>query len=276
MFINSRIFLNDGNAMPLLGLGVYLSKEGSECYEAVSWALQTGYRLIDTAAFYHNEESVGRAIGDSTIPREEIFVTTKLWNADQGYDSTLKAFDQSLAKLGLDYVDLYLIHYPVEGKRLESWRALEVIKTSGRCRSIGVSNYLDRHLNELLDHSDSVPAVNQLELHPYCYQLRWPTLAVCQQHNIAVQAYSPLVRTRRFGDAKLLALAQKYEKTQAQILLRWALQANISTIPKSSNKSRIEENADIFDFEIEEADMKELFTAFDEKLIICWDPAQTP
>ena len=274
MQINTRTELNDGYTMPLFGLGVYRSAEGAQCRQAVQWALEAGYRLIDTAAFYDNEASVGEAIRACTIPREELFVTTKLWNSDQGYDACLRAFDVSMDKLGLDYIDLYLIHYPVPGKRLESWRALEQIRKSGRCRSIGVSNYLDKHLQELLDHSNVVPSVNQLELSPYCFESRKATVDFCRQYQITLQAYSPLVRTKRFDDPKLVALAQKYSKTPAQILLRWGIQERISVIPKSSNRERIIENAAIYDFEISPEDMRTLY-AFDENFIVCWNPAET-
>ncbi|MEL6867462.1 MAG: aldo/keto reductase [Bacteroidota bacterium] len=275
MTIDKRIKLHDGQEMPLFGLGVYLSEEGSECYDAIKHALDAGYRLIDTAAFYKNEKSVGQAIRDSHIDREDIFVTTKLWNTHHGYDKALRAFDKSMAALGLDYVDLYLVHYPVQGIRKETWRAMEQILSDGRCRSIGVSNYMERHLRELLDHCEHRPTVNQIELHPYCFESRRETVELCRQEEIVIQAYSPLLRTRRFDDPKLLALAHKYQKTPAQILIRWALEENISVIPKSSNGLRIRQNADVFDFSISSEDMERL-RLFNENFIVCWDPEETP
>ncbi|MEO1513494.1 MAG: aldo/keto reductase [Bacteroidota bacterium] len=271
--IDSRVPLNDGFSMPLFGLGVYMSKEGNECQQAVSTAIEAGYRLIDTAAFYDNEESVGRAVRESQIPREELFVTTKLWNTDQGYDKALRAFDKSMDKLGLDYVDLYLIHYPLTGKRLDSWRALEQIVQSGRCRSIGVSNYLSRHLTELSEHSSIVPVVNQIEMSPYCFESRIETVEYCRQHGIVVQAYSPLVRTKVFDDPGLLEITNRHGKSPAQVLIRWGLQEGISSIPKSSNPDRIRANADVFDFELSVEDMQKL-RSFDRNLIVCWDPAE--
>ncbi len=273
--IDSRIKLNNGVDMPLFGLGVYLSSEGDECINAINWALDTGYRSIDTASFYNNETSVGKAVRESSIPREDIFVTTKLWNSDHGYDNTLRAFDKSIKLLGLDQVDLYLVHYPVQDIRKETWKAMERIAESGACRAIGVSNYLTNHLEELLASCNIPPTVNQIELSPYCFQSRMDTVALCRQNNIAVEAYSPLVRTKVFDDPKLVTIAERYSKTPAQILLRWALQENIIIIPKSSNQERIEQNADLFDFQLSTEDM-DLLNSFDKNLLVCWDPSITP
>ena len=275
MQIDTTTILNNGIIMPLFGLGVYLSEEGTECYNAVQTALDLGYRHFDTASFYDNEKSLGKAIRDHSVDRSEIFVTTKLWNADHGYDKTLSAFEKSLKNLDLDYIDLFLIHYPVENIRMETWKAMEKILESGDCKSIGVSNYMTHHMEELLANCNIPPAVNQFELSPYCYQSRADIVSLCRENNIAVEAYSPLVRTKRFDDPKLLAFAKKYGKTPAQILIRWALQENIIVIPKSSNPIRIKENADIFDFSISETDM-ELINNFDENLIVCWNPMETP
>ncbi len=275
MKIDSTITLNNGVKVPLFGLGVYLTKEGSECYNAVKTALDLGYRHFDTASFYENEESVGRAVRDSSVDRSEIFVTTKLWNADHGFDETLKAFERSLKKLDLGYIDLFLVHYPVQHKRLDTWKAMEKILESGNCKAIGVSNYLAHHMTELLKNCNITPAVNQIELSPYCFESRADIVNLCRANNIAVEAYSPLVRTKRFDDPKLIEIAKRYGKTPAQILIRWALQENIIVIPKSSNPKRIQENADVFDFSISATDMDSI-NAFDENLIVCWDPMKTP
>ncbi len=273
---NTKIQLNNGKEMNAFGLGVYLSKEGDECINAVNWALQEGYRLIDSAALYENEASVGQVVKESGIDRADIFVTTKLWNSDHGYDNTLRAFDQSMEQLNLDYVDLYLVHYPVEGKRLDTWKAMERIAEDGRCRSIGVSNYMSWHLNELLANCNIPPAVNQVEMHPYCFGAeRKKTVELCREQKIIIQAYSPLVRAKKMDDPPLLSLAEKYGKTPAQILVRWALQEGFSVIPKSSKEHRIKENGEVFDFEITTEDMEQIRN-LNENKIVCWDPTQTP
>ncbi len=275
MEIDTRVELNNKTYMPLFGLGVFLAQEGEECQQAVEWALEAGYRLIDTASFYGNEQSVGAAVQNSKVAREDIFVTTKLWNSDHGYDKALRAFDESISTLGLDYVDLYLIHYPVEGLRLDTWKAMEVIAKDERCKAVGVSNYMSGHLEELLNVCTTAPAVNQIELSPFCFESRREIVDLCRSENIILQAYSPLARTRRFDHPPLVALADKYRKTPAQILVRWALQKDLSVIPKSSSKNRIEENANIFDFAISAEDMKVL-AGFDENYIVAWDPTLTP
>jgi len=269
--IDSTIALNDGNRMPRLGLGVWQISSGKSCESAVRAALDVGYRHIDTAAFYGNESSVGQAIRDSGIARGEIYVTTKLWNSDHG--NVEKAFDRSLAKLKLDYVDLYLIHYPVP-ERLRSWRVLEKLRAGGKVRSIGVSNFTVRHLTELIAKAEIVPAANQVELHPYLYQRE--LLDFCREKIIVVQAYSPLTHGERLKDPKLVAMAKKYgNKSPAQILIRWALQHDVVVLPKSANRQRIVENADVFDFAISAADMAEL-DGFNEELRTCWDPTRAP
>ncbi len=275
MQIDTTVTLNNGIKMPQFGLGVYLSEEGSECYNAVQTAIDLGYRHFDTASFYQNEKSVGKAIREHSIDRSEVFVTTKLWNSDHGYDNTLNAFKESLKNLDLEYIDLFLIHYPVQFIRLETWKAMERILESKNCKAIGVSNYMVHHMNELLANCNIPPAVNQIELSPYCFKSREGIVKLCLENSIAVEAYSPLVRTKRFNDPKLIELADKYDKTPAQILIRWALQKNIVVIPKSSNPKRIEENADVFDFNISANDLNRLDN-FDENLIVCWDPMQTP
>ncbi len=272
--IDTRITLNNNTKIPLFGLGVYLSSEGQQCKNAINSALDAGYRLIDTASFYDNEESVGEVIRESNIPRAEIFVTSKLWNSDHGYDNTLRAFDKSMDRLGLDYMDLYLVHYPVAGIRQETWKAMEKIAASGKCKAIGVSNYLTNHLQELLSNCNIPPAVNQIEMSPFCYRSRIDTVNLCRENNILVQAYSPLVRMRRNEHPGLVKLANTHGKTVPQILIRWALQHGIPAIPKSSNPSRILQNADVFDFELSDEDM-EILDGFDEGFIVCWDPSVT-
>ena len=267
--VSSRVTMNDGRKIPMFGLGTYQAPPGQKTYDAIRYALKIGYRLIDTARLYENEEIVGKAIRDSGIPREEVFVTTKLWNSDHGYDSTLAAFDRSLRRLGLDYVDLYLIHWPVPGKRMESWKALEHLQKQGRCRSIGVSNYLVRHLEELLGVSDVVPAVNQVEFHPFLFQKS--LLEYCRDKEIQLEAYSPLTKGQRLNDPGIKRIAAAYFKSPAQIMIRWGLQHEVVEIPKSTNEERISENARIFDFEISREDMAAL-DAMDERLHTSWNP----
>ncbi|MFQ5838919.1 MAG: aldo/keto reductase [Thermoplasmata archaeon] len=267
--------LNSGLEMPSLGLGMYGSPAGRVAENAVRYALDTGYRLFDTAKFYGNEHSVGKAIRESSLPRSDVFVTTKLWNTDHGYESTLRAFRASLQQLGLDYVDLYLIHWPVEGLRLESWRAMETLLDDDQCKAIGVSNYMVRHLEELLAHASMVPAVNQIELHPYNYLARLDTVEFCRAKGIQVEAYSPLTKGRKLRDARLLRIAEAYGKTPAQILLRWSHQHGFVAIPKSSRRERIRENGAIFDFSLSPEHMKEL-NSFSENLVTSWDPTDAP
>jgi diketogulonate reductase-like aldo/keto reductase len=254
--INGCFELSNGVKMPYLGLGVYLSEEGSEVVNAVKWALAAGYRHIDTAAIYKNEEGVGQAIRESPLRREEIFVVSKVWNADQGYDSTLRAFDASLERLGTDYLDLYLVHWPVAGKYKETWRALEQLYSEERVRAIGVSNFLRHHLEDLMRSAEVVPMVNQMEFHPFLVQQG--LLDFCRRKKIQYEAWSPLMQGNIFDLPILEELARKYGRTIAQIVLRWDLQKGVVTIPKSSRKERIIANAQLFDFEIEEEDMKVL------------------
>lgn len=250
--ISDKIELNNGVQIPWFGLGVWQSKEGREVEHAVKAALQTGYRLIDTAAVYGNEEGVGRAVKESGIDRGEIFITTKVWNTDQGYDSTLRAFEASRRRLGLDVVDLYLVHWPVAGKYKDTYRALERLYRDGQVRAIGVSNFQVHHLEDLLQTCEVVPAVNQVEFHPLLTQRQ--LRAFCDKSNIKLQAWSPLMQGNL--DVTLLnELAEKYFKTPAQIVLRWDLQHGVLTIPKSVKAERIKENADIFDFELTETEM---------------------
>jgi len=268
--LSAHARLNDGNGMPWLGLGVY-QLPGNSCLRAVSHALSVGYRHIDTAALYGNEEEVGRAMRESGVAREEIFVVTKLWNSDQGYGTAIKACNVSLAKLKLDYIDLYLIHWPETGKRLESWRALAELRKQGKCRSIGVSNYTIAHLEELKAHSEVVPAVNQVEFSPFLYQRE--LLAYCRASGIRLVAYCPLTRGEKLKDKVVRGVASRHGKTAAQVLLRWALQHEVAVIPKSAQAARIDENAALFDFTLDERDMAAL-DALHSNLRTSWDPTR--
>jgi diketogulonate reductase-like aldo/keto reductase len=270
MKIDSTIAMNNGMNVPRLGLGMYRSPKGRKSFSTVLYALQFGYRHVDTAALYNNEREVGEAVKESGIPRDQIFVTTKLWNDDQGYDKALRGFDKSMKKLNLETIDLYLIHWPVTGKRKDSWKALQKIYEEGRCRSIGVSNYLIRHLDELLSETEVVPAVNQVEFSPFLYQKE--LLEYCRSKAILLEAYSPITKGKRLNDADLMKIANKYSKTPAQILIRWALQHDLVVLVKSNKVERIEENASVFDFEISPEDMRFL-NSLDENYRTSWDPS---
>lgn len=267
--IDSKIKLNNGVEIPILGLGTYQMASGREAKKAMLSALEAGYRHIDTAKIYGNEGDVGKAIRKSGLPREEIFVTTKLWNADHGYHKTQKACERSLKLMGLSYIDLYLIHWPVKDIRMETWRAMEQLHVQGKCRAVGVSNYMIGHLEELLKSSSIIPAVNQVEFHPYLFLE--DLLRFCREYKIQLEAYSPLTKGRKLNDPKLISIASKYSKRPAQILIRWALQHEIVVLPKSSRRERILENADVFDFSLSEEDMNAL-DSFNENFRASWDP----
>lgn len=267
----ATVALASGFQIPLVGLGVWQTPSGAATEQAVHAALAAGYRHVDTARVYGNEADVGRALSSSGVPREEVFVTTKLWNADQGFDRALKAFDASLKRLGLDYVDLYLIHWPVPVQRLESWRALERLYSEKRARSIGVSNFLVPHLNELLAHAEIVPHVNQIELSPFLQ--RKETVELCRERGIVVEAYSPLTHGQRLDHPLLAQIGERVRRSPAQVLLRWGLQRSAVILPKSVNPARIRENAQLFDFELDEQSMNQL-DALEENLVTGWDPAQ--
>jgi diketogulonate reductase-like aldo/keto reductase len=254
--INDCAILNNGEKLPWLGFGVFKVEDGGVVEQAVSAALQIGYRSIDTASIYQNERGVGNAIRASGIPREEIFLTTKVWNDDMRAQRTLAAFAESLDRLGTDYVDLYLVHWPVAGYYKETWKAMEEIYASGRAKAIGVSNFTIQHLEDLFFDSEVVPAVNQIEFHPFLLQAE--LLAFCQSQAIQIEAWSPLMRGGIIQNEIVQEIANKHRKTTAQIVLRWDLQHGVVTIPKSIHANRIEENADIFDFTLSEADMKAL------------------
>ncbi|WP_407270216.1 aldo/keto reductase [Radiobacillus sp. PE A8.2] len=247
--------LHNGVKMPWLGLGVFQVKDGEEVVHSVKSALKHGYKSIDTAAIYKNEEGVGQALKESGVPREEIFVTSKVWNGDQGYESTLAAFETSLNKLGLDYLDLYLIHWPTpaQGKYKETWKAMEKLYKDGKIRAIGVSNFKEHHLDDLIKDAEIKPMVNQVEFHPHLAQ---KTLRdYCKKHEIQLEAWSPLKQGQLLDDPTLLAIADKYGKSTAQVIIRWDLQSEVVTIPKSVKEHRIVSNADVFDFELSAEDM---------------------
>lgn len=275
MNIHSTHTLNNGVQIPVIGLGVFRSPAGEVTRKAVQYALQAGYGHIDTARIYANEQDVGQVIVESDMPREEVFVTTKLWNDEQGYDSTLRALDESLTRLQMEYVDLYLMHWPVEGLRLASWKAMEKALANGKARAIGISNFMKRHVEELLANSRILPALNQIELSPFNYRFRKDTIDFCMGHDIAIEAYSPLTKGRKLDDPNLTQIAKKYNHTSAQILIRWALEHEFIVIPKSIQKNRIIENAAVFDFSISKEDM-EFLDGSNENLITGWDPTDVP
>jgi methylglyoxal/glyoxal reductase len=254
--LRGTVTLANGVEMPYFGLGVFLTKEGKEVENSVSWALKSGYRHIDTAAIYGNEKGVGNAIKASGIPRKEIFITTKAWNGNMRANTVMEGFEESLERLQTDYVDLYLIHWPVKDKFKETWKIFEEIYHSGRARAIGVSNFLIHHLKDLFTITEIMPMVNQVECHPYL--LLQDLQDFCKAKNIFYEAWSPLMQGGITEVPLLKELSKKYKKTPAQVVLRWDLQKGIITIPKSIRKERIQENADIFDFELSYEDIKSI------------------
>ncbi|MDB5097129.1 MAG: 2,5-didehydrogluconate reductase [Cyanobacteria bacterium RYN_339] len=270
--IASRATLNDGHEMPWFGLGVWQASARETVY-AVGAALKEGYRLVDTAKLYGNEAEVGQAVRDSGIPRDEVFVTSKLWNNDHGSANALRAGVASQQQLGLGPIDLYLIHYPVPRLRLESWRALIQLRERGVARSIGVSNFTVRHLQELIKDSGVVPAVNQVEFHPFLFQRE--LLEYCQAQGIVLQAYCPLTQGQRLDHPVVVQVGTKYARTPAQVLIRWGLQHGVSEIPKSVKAHRLAENAQVFDWAIAPEDMA-LLDNLNEDLHTSWDPSREP
>jgi methylglyoxal/glyoxal reductase len=254
--------LNNGIEMPLLGLGVYDMYE-REAEQTIEKAVEIGYRLFDTAAMYRNETEVGNALRNSGIARKNVFITTKVNNTDHGFDATLRAFEVSQKKLNFDYIDLYLIHWGIKGKRKDTWLALERLYTEGVVRAVGVCNYLTPFLDEMKDYATLTPMVNQVEFSPYLFLE--DLLKRCQNDGILLQAWSPLVRGMRMNDVKLLDIGKKYNKSPAQMLIRWGLELGISTIPKSVTAARLQENFDVFDFTISPEDMV-LMNGFHENL----------
>ncbi|MGG0410230.1 aldo/keto reductase [Peribacillus simplex] len=254
--IGETITLHNGVKMPQLGFGVFKVKNGNETVESVKKAIEVGYRAIDTAAIYENEEGVGQAIRECGVPREELFITSKVWNTEQGYETTLQAFDESLNRLGLEYLDLYLIHWPGKDKYLETWKALEKLYKDGKVKSIGVSNFHVHHLENLLANSEVKPVVNQIELHPLLTQVE--IRDYCAKHEIKVESWSPLGRGNLLEEPTINHIAKKHGKSSAQVLIRWHMQHDLVVIPKSITPSRIEENAQVFDFSLSLNEMNQI------------------
>ncbi len=253
ILLGTTVALHGNVQIPLLGFGTFRVKEGRDVEQAVAAALDLGYRHVDTAVIYRNEEGVGRAIAASGIDRSEIFVTTKLWNSDQGYEPTLEAIDASLGRLGMDYVDLYLVHWPKPANTVETWRAMEEIQASGKARAIGVSNFLTHHLDLLLESANVVPSINQIQFHPH---LQSPDLVeYCDEHGIEIEAWGPLKQGLILDDVELAAIAGAHSVTVPQVVLRWMLQRGVVAIPKSVTPSRIAENADLYGFELSALEM---------------------
>ncbi|MFJ7467521.1 aldo/keto reductase [Peribacillus frigoritolerans] len=260
MNLQDTTTLHNGVEMPWFGLGVFKVEEGPELVNAVKMAIKHGYRSIDTAAIYENEEGVGQGIREGLkeagISREDLFVTSKVWNADLGYESAIAAYEESLKKLGLEYLDLYLIHWPVEGKYKEAWRALETLYKEGKVKAIGVSNFQIHHLKDLMEDAEVKPMVNQVECHPRLTQKE--VQAFCKEQGIQLEAWSPLMQGELLDNDVLQAIATKHGKSVAQVILRWDLQSGIVTIPKSTKEHRIVENSTIFDFELTEEEMNQI------------------
>ncbi len=254
--LQSTTTLLNGVKMPWLGLGVFKAEEGQEVIDAVKAAIKAGYRSIDTASLYGNEEGVGQAIKESGIAREELFITTKVWNPDQGYESTLTAFDKSINKLGLEYIDLYLVHWPVKGKYKDTWRALEKLHSEGKIRSIGVSNFQIHHIEDLMLDAKVKPMVNQVELHPLLSQVELREYS--RKEGIQIEAWAPLAQGQLLDNEVIKEIAEQHNKSVAQVIIRWDIQNEIVTIPKSIKEHRIIENADVFDFELSAEEMERI------------------
>lgn len=263
--MEKSIKLNNGVLIPQPGFGTFLTKDGEEVIQSVKWAVETGYRHIDTAAIYNNEKGVGEGIRQCGVSREELFVTSKVWNSERGYDKTLKAFDKTMSDLGLDYLDLYLIHWPANerqfGKKAnklnqETWRAMEKLYEEGRIKAIGVSNFMPHHIERLMEKATVKPAVNQIEFHPGLLQKE--CVEFCKEQDITVEAWSPLGQGKLIFDELLMGLAEKYGSTVAQLIIRWVMQHGIVPLVKSTKQTRIEENFQVFDFEISSEDMQRI------------------
>lgn len=274
--VTSKVKLNDGRELPMFGLGVYLTEPGPEALQAMDWSYKAGYRMIDTAAFYRNEEDVGEAFRRSGLKREDVYITTKLWDSHHGYDAALLGLRESLQKLQMEYVDLYLIHSPNSGKIVETWDALLEAQRLGLVRSIGVSNYGVNHLEALEKHGRPLPTVNQVEMHPMIWKEREQLLNYCKARGIIVQAYGSLFAGQNewLKDEGLQRVAAETKKSVGQVLLRWGLQMGFALIPKSVKEHRIKENMDIFDFELTPAQMNVL-GSMQGRLQAYWDPINT-
>lgn len=263
------IRLNNEQSIPVIGFGTWMIQDERTCIASVKEALRVGYRHIDTAQIYGNESFVGQAVKESGIPRKDIFLTTKLWNDNQFFDDVIPSFEQSLKNLQTDYIDLFLMHFPVTELRRPAWRKMEELYSSGVVKSIGVSNYTVKHLEELMTESAIKPVINQVELHVFLQQ---PELVdYCQKNKITLEAYSPLAHGNKLDDPTLMQIAKKYHKTTAQIMLRWCVQQGFVVLPKSVTVSRIKENFDVFDFGLNDDDMDQL-TSLNSDYRTCWDP----
>ncbi len=271
MKVEKNLRLSSGSQIPTIGFGTWQIFPNGRAKKATLSALQAGYQHIDTARIYGNEKGVGEAIRESSVNREAVFLTTKLWNSNQGYDEAHKAFETSLSRLGLEYVDLYLIHWPVSGKRLDSWRAIEEIYKSGRAKSIGVSNFTVKHLQELMNISSVVPTVNQVEFHPFLYNEQIELLEFCDKHNIVVEAYSPLAHGKKTDEEVLPRIAEAHNKSPQQIMIRWCLQHGTVPLPKSSNFDHIKQNLQVYDFDLSENEMNAI-NELSDGTRTCWNP----
>ncbi|WP_306009565.1 MULTISPECIES: aldo/keto reductase [Bacillus] len=271
--IQDKTVLNNGVEMPWMGLGVFKVEEGPELVNAVKSAIKLGYRSIDTAAIYGNEEGVGQGIregiAEAGISREDLFITSKVWNSDLGFESAIQAYETSLQKLGLEYLDLYLIHWPVEGKYKDAWRALEALYKEEKVRAIGVSNFQVHHLEELLKDAEVKPVINQVEYHPRLTQQELK--AFCRENGIQLEAWSPLMQGQLLDNEIIAAIAEKHGKSAAQVILRWDLQNGVITIPKSTKEHRIAANASIFDFELSSDEMEQI-SSLNQNLRVGPDP----
>lgn len=270
--IQGTITLNNGVKMPMVGLGVFQVTDDQEVIDAIRYAVEAGYRSIDTAAAYNNEKAVGIGVKECGVDRKDLFITSKVWNKEQGYDKTMRAFDKTMQDLQLDYLDLYLIHWPLPKKNLyvETWKALEALYKEGRIRAIGISNFYQEWIERLLAECEIVPMVNQIEYHPY---QQYPELVTyCQEKGIVVEAYAPMARGAVLKDERLTSIADKYGKTAVQLALRFALQNDVVIIPKSTHKDRIIANADIFDFNISDEDMEAIRQVNENKILCGEDP----
>ena len=275
--ISTRVRLNQGPEIPWLGLGVFQSEPGAVTRDAVRYALETGYRSVDTAAMYRNEADVGEAVRTSSVPRDEVFVTTKLWHTDHGYEPALRAGRASAERLGLGPIDLYLIHWPranTPQDRLDSWKALLRLREEGVCRAVGVSNYTVRHLEEIRTHFDVLPAVDQVEFHPFVFDPG--LLDYCERHGIRLEAWSPLTRGRHLDDPTVQTVAATHHRTPAQVLIRWGLEHGVVEIPKSVHRERIRENSQVFDFSLSGKEVAALDALRGGARVGMWNPADIP
>nr|WP_270182007.1 aldo/keto reductase [Alkalihalobacillus sp. CinArs1] len=265
MTLSKTVKLNNGVEMPQVGLGVFQVKEEEQLIGAVTAAIKNGYKSIDTAAIYGNEEWVGKAVNEAGVPREELFITSKVWNSDQGYNETIQAFEASLERMDLEYLDLYLIHWPVEGKFVDTWKAMEHLYHEGKIKAIGVSNFHIHHLETLFKETTVKPVVNQIELHPKLNQKEIRDF--CEKHEIKVEAWSPLMQGELLENEELKDIAEKHNKSTAQVILRWHLQNDVIIIPKSTKEHRIKENADLFDFELSNGEMDRINALNEDKRV---------